>query len=157
MTTARNKELGRIWEAYIRAECAELWRQRRALISKAHEDLRPVRRQGGKVEAVYGGASWVDFFGIARGGQMVSFDAKATDAMRWRPSQLADHQRETLQAVADLGGIAFVYVLAFPDQSKHVIPIDEIHAGKGVDLSADTYKKQPGETWLDTLERHGIR
>jgi penicillin-binding protein-related factor A (putative recombinase) len=157
MATARNRELGRIWEAYIRKENQTLWARKRAIIDKAHEDLRPVRRTGNKVEAIYGGPSWVDFFGVVQGGRMVSFDAKATDAMRWLPSQLADHQRETLQAVHDLGGIAFVYVLAYPDQSKHVIPFGDVHRGQGIDLAQETYRKRPGETWLDTLERQWMQ
>ena len=153
MTTKKNKALGKIWEAYIVAENQTLWARRRARVDKAHEDLRPVRRTGHKVEAVYGGASWVDFFGVISGGKMVSFDAKATDATRWLPSQLAEHQRATLQAVHDLGGIAFVYVLCYADASKHVIPIADVAPGRGFDLTLDTYRKQPGETWLDTLER----
>jgi penicillin-binding protein-related factor A (putative recombinase) len=157
VTTKKNKALGKIWEAYILAENKTLWARRRALVDKAHEDLRAVRRDGHKVEAIYAGTSWVDFFGIVAGGKMVSFDAKATDGTRWQPSQLASHQRDTLQAVHDLGGIAFVYVLCYPDESKHVIPIADVVPGKGFDLTLDTYRKLPGETWLDTLERQWNR
>lgn len=149
----KNKALGKIWEAYILAENKTLWARKRALVDKAHEDLRAVRRDGHKVEAIYAGTSWVDFFGVIAGGKMVSFDAKATESARWQPSQLAEHQRATLQAVHDLGGIAFVYVLCYPDESKHVIPIAEVVPGKGFDLTQDTYRKRSGETWLDTLER----
>jgi hypothetical protein len=149
----RAKQLGGIWEQYIRAENATLATLGRAHVFKVPEDLRPVHSLGDAfVKAVYGGESWVDFCGVLEGGRFVTFDAKATEDMKWLPSQLAKHQSETLRSVEALGGLAFVYVFG-GDGSKHVIPIGRVKKGRSFDLASDDYKKRPGETWLDTMGR----
>lgn len=147
----RAKELGRVWEAYIRKENKTL---KGAHVFKVPEDLRPVHSlgTGPHVKAVYGGEGWVDFCGIIAGGRFVTFDAKATEDMRWLPSQLEKHQTTTLRMVREMDGIAFVYVFG-GDGSKHVIPIHHVKKGKAFDLFLDDYKKRPGETWLDAIRR----
>lgn len=152
-TAERNKELGARWEEYIRLENKQLRLADKARVEKIPVDLRPLHSLGGAhVKAVYGHESWVDFAGLLSGGRYVAFDAKATEALTFKPSQLEQHQGEILRDVERMGGLAFVYVFG-GDGSKHVIPIGAVEKGTGIDLRDHKYMKSAGETWLETIIR----
>jgi recombination protein U len=155
MAKSKQQQHGDIWERYIRIECGELKKQKRALVRKNWE---APRIPGKKIPRE---KSKPDFSGcLDTDGMHVAFEAKAVQSTTSFPlSQLEDHQREHLELVAELGGIAFVYVLD-GNQQKWIIPIASLEL---LDRASVPFKnsvlaqcKLEGEIWLDTLERMGL-
>ena len=145
-----SRQLGEVWERYIRVECDELDRRGDAFVSKNHE-APPV--PGKKTKRA---KSKPDFSGVIRGGRHVVFDAKSTlEYNRLDLKNIAKHQLEHLRRCDELGGIAFVYVLS-GERRKFVVSVSVIDAAKGASVRLDcdqVFEKMPGETWFDVVER----
>lgn len=156
----KQKTLGQRWETYIDQECQALRDHRMALVVKAPEPLRLLRPMGdGQFLATFVRKSYCDYHGTLPGGRAVTIEAKSTSSERFQFSQVASHQRAILSTVARLGGLSLVYVLG-PDESKYVLPVSpggviaEVEDAKGLTLHEDLpWRKQYGETWLDTCRR----
>lgn len=160
MGARKSVDNGKRWEAYIDTECQALRDHRQALVVKSPEPLRLLRPMGdGKFLATFTRKSYCDYQGTLAGGRAVTIEAKSTSSDRFQFSQVAKHQRYILSTVARLGGLALVYVLG-PDKGKYVLPVDpggviaEVEDAKGIALHEELpWRKQYGETWLDTCRR----
>lgn len=154
------KTLGQRWEDYIDIENKALRDQRIALVVKSPEPVRILRSTAdGQFIATFTRKSYCDYQGTLPRGRAVTIEAKSTSSERFQFSQVAKHQRYILSSVARLGGLALVYVLG-PDKGKYVLPVDaggviaEVEDEKGLALHEDLpWRKQYGETWLDTCRR----
>lgn len=149
MSKSLSQQHGEVWEAYIAKECAELERRGSALVSKNWEAPKVPGKQ------VKRSKSKPDYSGCIAGGRHVVFEAKATlEVDRFDLKNLRDHQLKHLTTAAQMGAIAFVYVLA-GDQSKYIIPVSKILAAHGCSSvrfnSGGIYAKRPGETWFDVV------
>lgn len=144
-----------------------------ARVRKLPDPVRITGRDGGKITGYPTRREWADFYGVLKGGNAIAFEAKSTTeeasfplaSLRAKkdgdPSQL-----EILQAIVELGGIAFVALRHTPDYAfsheDFLLPVagDGRLAGYDVKDRASLpidelgpYKIKPGETWLDTLIR----
>lgn len=143
---------GQNFETYARKECNDLRKAGLALVRKNWR-APEVPEEGNHARIA---KSQPDFSGVIEGGRSVVFECKATmDTNSWEFSHLADHQAEHLSEAAELGAVAFVYILD-GDRRKWVVPWRTL-----VNLDRESYpfgvfeshRKREGETWLDTLER----
>lgn len=108
MTT--HAHLGKAWEVTLDQRHDEYRRDRRALLVHTFPPIRILSRiVNGAFRACWLGTGPVDYFGaVAPRGRAVVFDAKSTEAERWRLSELPRHQASILETAAVVGGLSFV-------------------------------------------------
>lgn len=151
MTTLQQQHAS-LWERYIRQECHALHKAERAMVDKNWE---APRIPGKKIPRE---KSKPDFSGCLPGGRHVVFEAKATlNKTSFAFSLISEHQAFHLGRAEVMGSVAFVYVLD-GNRDKWVIPWVVIRSvwterGSFPFSPLSPFKKQPGETWLDTLGR----
>lgn len=108
---AVSRAQGGYFEDLLDAACKWYEMQGIALIEKTPEPMRPVKRLGdGKYIAVYTKKAQPDYKGVLRGGRMVMFEAKHTDADRIMQSCVSDAQEIRFNRAAELGAQCFVIV-----------------------------------------------
>lgn len=162
MTTTGNKIAGRLWERYVETELETMNATGLGYWARSPEPIRPLRSLGdGRIEAVYAKKAEPDYYGILPGGQGVVFDAKlVTESDRFDFSRLAVHQMEAMKRCVAAGGIAFVYVGRWPEQTKYVLPVDVEGRICGVRDKRhikferlDGHQKQRGELLANAIRR----
>lgn len=107
----RNKYNGKAFEDLITASCHYYFSQRKALIIKTPEPMRPIKDLGqGKFIAHYEKHAQPDYKGVLNGGQMVIFEAKHTEADRLKQEAVTEAQAVSFNYHEELGAICFVLV-----------------------------------------------
>lgn len=119
---AISKRHGQLFEEIITGSCHRYFTERKALIIKTPEPMKPVKDLGGgKFIAHYEKAAQPDYKGLLAGGQMVLFEAKHTDADRLRQDAVTNAQAVAFDYHESLGAICFVLV-SFGFNSFYKIP-----------------------------------
>lgn len=120
------KRHGQQLEALVDTAC-DLYRHAGiADIEKTPEPMRPIQtteemRARGRFVAVYEKRAQPDYKGVLDGGRCICFDAKYTDADRIQQNAVSDAQRERLDRMVKMGGLAYVLV-SFAFASFYFIP-----------------------------------
>jgi penicillin-binding protein-related factor A (putative recombinase) len=86
-------------------------RQGVAHVQRVASHLRLVRGQGGQARTVPTKKGTIDCWGLLRGGRAVAVEIKSCADGRLAFDRLPQHQRDELQRVHDLGGLALVLLL----------------------------------------------
>lgn len=108
---AQSKRNGKMFEDVVTASCHHYFSQRKALIIKTPEPMKPIKDLGnGKFVAYYEKAAQPDYKGVLNGGQMVIFEAKHTDSDRLKQEAVTRAQATSFDFHEELGAICFVLI-----------------------------------------------
>lgn len=108
---AISKRNGKLFEDIITASCHRYFTERKALIIKTPEPMRPIKDLGGgRFIAHYEKAAQPDYKGLLAGGRMVLFEAKHTDADRLKQEAVTTAQAVAFDYHESLGAECFVLV-----------------------------------------------
>lgn len=118
----RNKYSGQLFENIITASCHYYYQQKKALIIKTPEPMKPIKDLGGgKFVAYYEKHAQPDYKGTFSTGQTVIFDAKHTEEDRLKQSAVTPAQTESLNKHYEFGARCFI-VVSFGFQQFFNIP-----------------------------------
>ena len=146
-----NRELGKIFENTVETICQVYEMNGLARIEKTPEPMKVLKYiDSGRFEAVFEKSAQPDFKGIIKGGRMVVFDAKFTEADRIRYQALSDYQRNALLKYAELGAIAFILV-GFSNGKIYKININE-----WINMKQDFGRLYIKQTELDELNHEAV-
>jgi hypothetical protein len=153
------QKAGDVLEAQIIGECELLEQLGLADVFKVPNPTRIEHHYPGtnQVRARLEGARWVDFAGLIDGGRNVAIEAKAIDldsevTDRLLFSKVNGKQREKLESVAALGGLALVYTGQVRGDivvSRYLIPVADDGRLAGM--------TRPGSFIFEDHPRHRLR
>ena len=108
---ARSKANGRMFEDIVINSCHRYFADRKAIIHKENEPMKPIRDLGqGKFVACYERKSQPDFKGKIMDGPMVLFEAKHTDADRLKYEAVTQGQARAFDYHTEFGVECFVLI-----------------------------------------------
>ena len=103
------KAKGAAFEARIEKSFAYYRAKGLAVITKEAEPMHPIKNLGnGKFIAYYESKSKPDYSGCIKGGRMVCFEAKYTDALKISYDRVKEHQARYMSEVQEYGVRCFV-------------------------------------------------
>ena len=127
----KRRPTGKRTEAYVR-KCADSDSLRRVHLFRVPDPVVVLSRKGGKVQGYVEAREDVDFHGLVRGsGRFLALEAKETAGHRFEWKRLLKPaQRRCLEAVAQEGGVALLFVRHIGG-SDYLIPA---YAERGLEL-----------------------
>lgn len=115
---------GAFFEQLIEISCSYYRRFGLADIQKTPEPIRIIKvidRKKGMFEAVFEKKAQPDFKGVIKGGQMILFEAKRTQASNIAKNRISSEQERNFNTSAKLGAECFVLV-SFNEKNFYKVP-----------------------------------